>query len=58
MVCFCFLVTFDDTPVVKEVEIVPLEEKPEPIPVIEVIAEPEKKDWPEPEAKPEVWQTS
>ncbi|KAG8198990.1 hypothetical protein JTE90_001789 [Oedothorax gibbosus] len=48
-------VTFDDTPVVKEVEIVTLEEKPEPLPVIEVIAETEKKDWPEPEVKPEVW---
>lgn len=51
------LVTLDETPVIKEVEIVTLEEKPDPIPVIEVIADTkEKKDWPEAEAaKPEVW---
>lgn len=49
------LVTFDETPVIKEVEIVTLEEKPDPIPVIEVMADKEKKDFAEAEAKPEVW---
>ncbi|CAL1274319.1 unnamed protein product [Larinioides sclopetarius] len=50
-------VTFDETPNVKEVEVVTLEEKPEPMPVIEVIVEKERSDWPEPTVKTEenVW---
>ncbi|GFW88233.1 protein LSM14 homolog B-A [Trichonephila clavipes] len=51
-------VTFDETPVIKEVEVVTLEEKPEPMPVIEVIVEKEKNEWPESTAKTEnVWES-
>lgn len=38
-------VTFDETPAVKEVEVINLEQTPDPLPVIEVIEE-KKADWP------------
>lgn len=44
---FPSLVTFDETPAIKEVEMVETEDvKPADIPVIELIVEKEK-DWPE-----------
>lgn len=50
-------VTFDETPAVKEVETVTVDdEKPAQLPVIEVVMDKEKNDWPDPTAKTEsVW---
>lgn len=47
LIFFSLLVTFDETPAIKEVEMVETEDvKPADIPVIELIVEKEK-DWPE-----------